>query len=554
MVFQSLSPEVYRSGEQHQLGTPMGVYTRHVTLSGKVALTGIFLLAFFLVIDALFLLIWEAGSSLIGSSLGFAQGIFLVGSLLSTIRHEELITPLHPKLSVFVYTEGLIYRKGRNIRVVRWEEIQSIRRQFKIHRRKGKTTHVSPAYTCTFAQKPDLVLSAAIDNVAEVGTFIEHELTQRLLPQIQANYQTGKSIAFSTLFLTQQYIGNGKQEIAWTRVSRVEVGPENLVVERSGNELNRLTVPLANITNACVLEALLENIREEKGFELSPLLERETQDVESIEVSERPRKRQPLRKTSWVSTLMLTLLLIPSLALETWTVRDGLNDERLTKLPSQTFQVSGPPTLIIKVDAIGNLFMLNKDKDSNKVFVSGWKKVTGIGSLDDIQQHATQNGNTINLSWTMKQTTFWGVGSEKVDLWVDLPASSNVQIETRTGDLLIGYLRGELKVKTQSGHINVQAALQGHSQLQNTSGRIDYCGTLDPQSSDLFESGSGNISITLPSNAAFSLPLSSKLNRFSNDFGSNEVGVMPRAHLDVTTHTGMIIIHKGNSPGPKIIC
>ncbi|GER89903.1 hypothetical protein KDW_40650 [Dictyobacter vulcani] len=465
-----------------------------------------------------------------------------------------MITPLHPKLSISLYTHGMIYRKGRNIRVVRWEEIQSIQRQCKVYRRKGEITHVSPAYTCTFAQMPDLVLSAAIDDVAEVGTFIEQELTRRLLPQLQANYQAGQSIEFSTLSLTQQYIGNWEQEIAWTHVSRVEIDPENLVIEHTDNELNLLTIPLTDITNVCVLEVLLEYIRVEKGFELSLFPERETQDVENITVVERPGKRLLPRKTSWISTLMLTLLILSGLPLETWAVRDSFSKERLTELPSQTFQVSGPPTLIIKVDAIGKLFMLNKDKNSNTVSVSGWKTVTGMDSLDDVQQHATQNGNTINLNWAMEQTTFLGVGSEKVDLWVDTPASSNVQIETRTGDLVISSLHGEIKIKTQSGHINLQARLQGHSQLQSTSGRIDYCGTLDPQSHDLFESGSGNINLTLLSNAAFSLPSSSNLHRISNDFGNNEVGMVPRAHLDVTTHTGRITIHKGNAPGPEGMC
>lgn len=120
--------------------------------------------------------------------------------------------------------------------------------------------------------------------------------------------------------------------------------------------------------------------------------------------------------------------------------------------------------------------------------------------------------------------------------------------------MLIGYLSGEIQVKTQSGHINVQATLQGHSQLQSRSGQIDFCGTLDPQSSDLFQSGSGNINITLLSNAAFRLLSSSSLNRLSNDFGSNEVGGMPRADLNVATHTGMIAIRKGNPPGSVNYC
>ncbi|GER89904.1 hypothetical protein KDW_40660 [Dictyobacter vulcani] len=57
MGFQSLSPKNYQSDELQKPGTPMGVYIRRVTLSGKVALTGIFLFAFFIVIDVLLLLI-----------------------------------------------------------------------------------------------------------------------------------------------------------------------------------------------------------------------------------------------------------------------------------------------------------------------------------------------------------------------------------------------------------------------------------------------------------------------------------------------------------------
>lgn len=149
----------------------------------------------------------------------------------------------------------------------------------------------------------------------------------------------------------------------------------------------------------------------------------------------------------------------------------------------------------------------------------------------------------------MKQTSFLGIGSEKIDLYVEMPASGNVLIEAHTGEVIIGNITREMKIKTQSGHISVSATLQGHSQLQSTSGRIDYCGWLDPQSNDLFQSESGKITITLPSDTAFSLLSSSSSGNLNNDFGSNEVGGAPRTHLEVTTNTGTISILNG---GPQL--
>ncbi|GCE09591.1 DUF6585 family protein [Dictyobacter aurantiacus] len=555
MIPQSFSPQMYESDEHHHLGTLEGVYIRHVTLSGKIALVGLSLSILFVAIDALLLLIWGAVSMSMQSPIGFTQSIFLVGKLLSFIRGEELIAPfLHPRLSVSIYTEGLIYRKGRRTRVVRWDEIQSIRRQFKIYRSRGKVKHVSPTYTCILAQQPDIVLYAGIDHIAEIGTLIEHKLTQRLLPQLQADYEANKFIEFNTFFLDQQHIGDWKQETIWRQVSRIEVGLENIVVEIADEKTDQIVVPATNMDNVCALEALLESIQKEKGFELSLTATPQVQSIKQGNPYENTIQRQQRGQTSWVSTLVLTLLSIAGLALQTWVFYDSLSQERLADLPAQTFQVSTTPTIIIKVDAIDQLFIRNKGNDNNQVSVEGWKKVTGIGSLDNIQQQATRNGNTINLSWTMQQKNFLGLGAEKVFLLIDIPVNSNVQIETRTGDLFINDINGEIKVKTQTGSINLQTTLRGHSQVQSTSGQINFCGSLDPQSSDLFKSDSGNINITLPSNAALNLSSSNSTNQIYNDFNNNETGTVPRTRLEITTRTGTVTIHKGIVSDPKLFC
>ncbi len=347
MVLQPLSPEVYQLGEKHQLGAPVGIYTRRVTLSGKVAFTGILLLAL-AIVGAFLILLYGSSlalspSSLAFSLMGFCQGIFLVGMLLSMMRHEELISPLHPKLSVSVYTEGLLYRKGRKIQVVRWEQIQSIRRQFTAYRRKGKIILTRPAYTCELSQKPGLVLSAAISNVDEVGAFIERELTKRLLPQVQVDYQAGKPIVFSNLSLTRQSISNRERNFAWERVSRVEVGPEKLVIEGDGNHSDLLIVPLTDISNLCVLEALLEHIRQEKGFDLFLETGTGVQNADAIVASGGKRSTRLPKKTSWVSSLVLMVLILLVVGAETSSVIDSLNGERPASQHYPAFLLSNPP-------------------------------------------------------------------------------------------------------------------------------------------------------------------------------------------------------------------
>lgn len=237
---------------------------------------------------------------------------------------------------------------------------------------------------------------------------------------------------------------------------------------------------------------------------------------------------------------MLVLVVLPGLALQTWYIRESLDFQRVTDFPSQTFQVSGPPTLIINVDTVDSLYIVGQN--INHVSVSGFKEITGFNHFDDIQEHTIQRGNTISLSWSMKLTRFFGIDSEKLDLYIDMPARSNLQIATRTGDLVIDSISGEMKIRTQSGHIAVAGMLEGHSQLQSTSGQIDYCGLPDPQSLDLFQSEIGNINLNLSSSAAFSLSSASSMNRLTNDFGNNEVGAAPRARLETRTDTGMISI------------
>lgn len=544
MIARPLSLEVYQAGETHQLGTPVGVYKRYTTLSGKICLVGITLLGFFLMLDIL-LMISAGAIANISAPLDFAQLIFATGGMLSWRWHEEIITPLHPKLSVSVYTGGLIYRKGRKVRVVHWEEIQSIQRQFKIYRRRKRIIDVRPAYLCKLTPEADLVLEMEITGVDEIGAYIEQELTKRLFPAILADYQAGEIVSFAGIDFEPQRINDYRTSVAWERVKRIEVGPEELVIEYSGRTAGQIKKPLKDIANYCVFEEFLKELCREKGIELAIDMQLETQDVPGVKRVRKPWQRRRQGKISWVALAFLVITVLANLALEAMVLHDTVNSEVLDQFPDQVFQVSGTPTVVIKADVVDTIFVTSEDGDTDKVFVSSFKKAVGIrNNLDDIQESAQQDGDVINLAWTEKQGIFLGVGAEKIDLFVNMPTNGNVRIENGSGEVNVDGISGEMHISTRSGHLSVgDVILQGHSLLQSTSGLINFCGSLDPQSSDLFQSQSGQINITLPDDASFILSSSTNPDAISNEFGITEAGVLPHAHLVVATNTGKIALY-----------
>lgn len=379
MLLQPSSAQIHQLSEDHQLGEPVERYQRFATLSGKIAFTGIFLLVLSL-IEAIiafvshFDLTSSAGIAL--SLVEFCQGMFLVGVLLSAVRHEELITPLHPRLSVELYTNGLVYRKGSKIRDVRWEQIERVQRQCKVYRRKKKILLTRTGYLCEIASQPNLLLSAAITNVDEIGSVIERELTRRILPQIQADYQEGKSIVLCGLALTRQTITYRKKEVTWERVHKIEVGAEKLVVEQDSDRSDWLIVPLSDVSNLCILEALLENMQREKGFAL--VMAKSKGQSPEIEAT-KERYTQSSQKTSRVSSFLLAVLIVLVVSAETFGIIANVHHSQQQSasrfypaLISYSLHPTPQPGLPYSAETIYKAFLAAGIKAGDTQYADGW--------------------------------------------------------------------------------------------------------------------------------------------------------------------------------------
>ncbi len=312
---------------------------------------------------------------------------------------------------------------------------------------------------------------------------------------------------------------------------------------------------------------------------------------------------------SWLSWMILTVLVIVGtvVIISNWRVV-------AVPLPTQTFQISERPTLVIR-NARGTVVL--RPGEDGIVSVAGDKRASGLGiDLSKMQVICHQQGNTLNIAGNI----FWNLfqfGLRSIDLDITIPANCDLklmngsgkiivqgangnhrlrtgcgriiisdlqgQIVAQTGsgrieannlqgriDLLTGSgridfnnlegritmrtgssriegsnVRGQLVAHTGSGRIEVsEAALSGASCLKTGSGSIAFEGSLDPYGDYQMKTGSGRIHVTLPVAVSFRLKASTGSGGVINEFGSAEVGSLPRPRLKLRTGSGGIRIYR----------
>jgi len=295
---------------------------------------------------------------------------------------------------------------------------------------------------------------------------------------------------------------------------------------------------------------------------------------------------------SWLSwVLIIALVFVGAVAIiSNWRVVT-------IPIPLQTFQVSERPMLVIN-NTMGTVSLRRGEQGG--VSVTGVKRASGVGiKPNKMQVTYNQQGNILNISGHV----FWNLfqfGLRRIDLEITVPATCDIelvngsgriivqdangtfrlrtgsgrieasnleglidlqtgsgriefnhlygQINLRTGSSRIEGrdVRGQLAAQTGSGRIEIrQAALTGDSRLKTGSSSITFEGSLNPRGSYQMTTGSGGINVTLPDDAAFSLKASTGSGKVLNEFGSNEVGSLPRPQLKLRTGSGGIHIYRG---------
>ncbi len=202
---------------------------------------------------------------------------------------------------------------------------------------------------------------------------------------------------------------------------------------------------------------------------------------------------------------------------------------------TQTFTVSNLPTIIID-DLNGNVHVQSSGS-SGSVNVQAIKQTDSLGNPnnENVKYAPSPDGNTITIS-------FDGQGGS-VDFNVTVPDSSNLQLQTSSGDVSVEGINGQISMSTDSGNITAandsfsnsaslttgsgditatndtfsgssklgtgsgditarQDHLAGPATLQTDSGGITFEGDITGSGNYQFTSGSGDINTTFSGNTA----------------------------------------------------
>ncbi|HLG64628.1 MAG TPA: DUF4097 family beta strand repeat-containing protein [Ktedonosporobacter sp.] len=296
----------------------------------------------------------------------------------------------------------------------------------------------------------------------------------------------------------------------------------------------------------------------------------------------------------WLGWLILTLLVFfgAIAVIANWRVVT-------IPMPVQTFQVSERPTLVIKNTA-GTIALHRGEQDI--VTVSGVKRAGGLYPRPEkMQLLCNQQNNILNITGRI----FWGVfqlGLRRIDMDITVPETCDIELTNTSGRVIVQSISGTCRLDTSSGRIimsdlqglitahtgsgRIEASnLQGHTSLQTGSGRmqlsniqgqlngktgsgriellnatlsgesrlktgsgsITFTGSLDPSGDYELTTGSGRIRVSLPLDASFSLKSKTGSGGVTNEFGSNEVGNLPRPPLKLKTGSGNIRIQRGTT-------
>lgn len=257
---------------------------------------------------------------------------------------------------------------------------------------------------------------------------------------------------------------------------------------------------------------------------------------------------------NFVSGLVFTLIAIAIIAYVLWRVAF----KEKIELPPQSFVVNGRTDLILD-NTFGAIRIHRGPVNGVEVRATRYYNSLLPGH-PTYPLNITQQENQIRVNPQAGQT-FMVFSIERVDLDITTPEESDVRIHTEAGSVAIDGIRGQARIQTNAGTIDVMNAsllgnstahtnagtinmqdvhLEGGARVETNAGTITFRGSLQTGNRYSFETNAGTIDMALPAKAAFVLDARTDLGTVNNQFGVSSVGASDQAMLYLHTNLGTI--------------
>ena len=203
--------------------------------------------------------------------------LWLIFGLLIT-----LLLALSTRLRVLVCANGLIYIKRKPI-PVSWNDIELFWKQVRLQEK----TRITYTYTIRTFEGARLVFPSELVEVERLGHMLERRVTRTRLPALLDAYDDGERLSFDLITLSREgisvqrpqvtrkkrkrsaHVSQDSQDVQhqmlpWDELERVTVNATSLSVYKRGQYWDWLTLPVALVPNALLLERMVESILREQ--------------------------------------------------------------------------------------------------------------------------------------------------------------------------------------------------------------------------------------------------------------------------------------------------
>jgi hypothetical protein len=166
-------------------------------------------------------------------------------------------------LRVFIFPAGLARLQGGAAEVLRWDEINRVRRV--PGARKGEFSVRRP-YQFILVRRDgrEFEFNEALVGVKELRVLIEEHTLPHMLPPAVEAFRAGEAVGFGAVGLSREGIHHGKRLLPWDAFAGALAAKGRLTVRAQGAWMSFCRVGIAEVTNPHVFLALAEYGRRER--------------------------------------------------------------------------------------------------------------------------------------------------------------------------------------------------------------------------------------------------------------------------------------------------
>ncbi len=164
-------------------------------------------------------------------------------------------------LKVDLHEGGLVHSQHGKRRIIKWDDIFSVKQAITEVYRNGCYMRTDYKYTLELEDRTRIVYTnSRLERVEKLANVIIEKTSALILPQVLRDYDKGEVIDFGTLGVSQDGIYYGNTLLEWDDIKGVRISEGYISVSKRGKWFNWCNIAAGNIPNLMVFLSLVNEI------------------------------------------------------------------------------------------------------------------------------------------------------------------------------------------------------------------------------------------------------------------------------------------------------